>query len=194
MELGFIKYCDTDAHRSFAGIYNAVLKNPDDCPLKFITANESGKPLFDILLVREMTGGLYHGERGRLDAPCTDCKGRGCQEAYDTEKYSWKQIERALRIGYDYASSRQKKMCIVDKADLLESSQLWREVTEEVSKDFPLVKIDYLYINDAIKQLILTPWEFDVIVTSNMFGDILAGGLSALTGSQCLPSYIGVKL
>jgi len=156
--------------------------------------------LFDILLVKETTGGIYTGERGRIDgncaaacavkavsaaeAACGKCCGSGSEEAYDTEKYSWYQIERVMRIAYTYANKRKKKLCVVDKADILESSRLWRETAEEVSKEFPQITTDFLLIENAVKQLIIDPAQFDVIVTSNMFGDILAGELSALTGND----------
>jgi len=143
--------------------------------------------LFDILIVKETTGGIYYGERGRLDAPCAGsfaaggrCS-KGCQEAYDTEKYSWIQIERVLRAAYGFAAERHKKLTIADKADILESSRLWREVAEEVSKDFPQVVTNFIYIDKAAADVIIDPCQFDVIVTSNLFGDILFSVLSALT-------------
>jgi 3-isopropylmalate dehydrogenase len=135
---------------------------------------------FDVLLVREMTGGIYHGERGRLYAPCGECMGRGCQEAYDTEKYSWVQIERILRVAYECADIRRKKLCVVDKADVLESSRMWREVVSEISVHFPQIETELLNIEKAVAKIINTPDQFDVIVTSNMFGEIIGGALSAL--------------
>ena len=135
--------------------------------------------LFDILIVKEITGGVYNGERGRLEGPCEKdlCK---CREAFDTERYSWKQIEAALRIGYDHAQQRRKKLCIVDKADKLESSRLWREVAELVIKDFPQIETSFLYVDEAAGQLVSAPQKFDVIVTTGLFGDILYSELSAL--------------
>jgi len=156
------------------------------CPLKdevLIASNENGSPSFDILIVRELTGGIYFGERGRCDTP------DGGKAAFDTEKYSWAEIERVLRVGYGCAMSRRKKLCIVDKANVLESSRLWREVALAVSKEFPQIETSYLYVDNAAMQLVRAPGQFDVIVTSNMFGDILSDEASVLTGSiGMLPS------
>jgi 3-isopropylmalate dehydrogenase len=149
------------------------------CPLK----DDSS---FDILIVRELTGGIYFGERGRTDEMCGN---KNMHAAFDTEKYSWHEIERILRVGYGCAMTRKKKLCIVDKANVLESSRLWREVAAEVQKDFTQVETSYLYIDNAAMQLIRAPGQFDVIVTSNMFGDILSDEASVLTGSiGMLPS------
>jgi 3-isopropylmalate dehydrogenase len=170
----------------FANLRPAVLlpQLRSACPLKdevLVASNAEGKPAFDILIVRELTGGIYFGERGRL----TD--GRGA--AFDTEKYSWEEIERVLRVGYASAAVRRKKLCIVDKANVLESSRFWREVAAEVSRDYPDVETGYLYVDNAAMQLIRAPGQFDVIVTSNMFGDILSDEASVLTGSiGMLPS------
>jgi len=157
------------------------------CPLKdevLIASNAEGNPSFDILIVRELTGGIYFGERGRCDAP--DRAGRA---AFDTEKYSWAEIERVMRVGYGCAFARRKKLCIVDKANVLESSRLWREVAAEVSKEFPQIETSFLYVDNAAMQLVRAPGQFDVIVTSNMFGDILSDEASVLTGSiGMLPS------
>ena len=154
------------------------------CPLKdevLIAGNAEGKPAFDILIVRELTGGIYFGERGRIQG------GRGA--AFDTEKYSWEEIERVLRVGYASAMTRRKKVCIVDKANVMESSRFWREVAVEVSKDYPAIETSYLYVDNAAMQLIRAPGQFDVIITSNMFGDILSDEASVLTGSiGMLPS------
>ena len=159
------------------------------CPLKdevLIASNEKDEPSFDILIVRELTGGIYFGERGRTD---TVCEKKGQHAAFDTEKYSWAEIERVLRVGYGCAMARGKKLCIVDKANVLESSRLWREVAAEVLKEFPQVETSYLYVDNAAMQLVRAPGQFDVIVTSNMFGDILSDEASVLTGSiGMLPS------
>ncbi|MDR0643697.1 MAG: 3-isopropylmalate dehydrogenase [Treponema sp.] len=153
------------------------------CPVKdevLVKSNADGKPKFDILIVRELTGGLYFGERGRSADGKT---------AFDTEKYSWMEIERVLRVGYDAAMGRGKKICIVDKSNVLESSRLWREVAAVVSKDYPAVETNFLYVDNAAMQLIRAPGQFDVIVTSNLFGDILSDEASVLTGSiGMLPS------
>jgi 3-isopropylmalate dehydrogenase len=160
------------------------------CPLKdevLIASNSEGKPAFDMLIVRELIGGIYFGERGRhltvLD------NGQTKTAAFDTEKYSHEEIERILRAGYNCAGTRRKKLCIVDKANVLESSRFWREVAAEVSKDYPDIETSYLYVDNAAMQLVRAPGQFDVIVTSNLFGDILSDEASVLTGSiGMLPS------
>jgi 3-isopropylmalate dehydrogenase len=153
------------------------------CPLKdetLIASNPDGKPSFDLLIVRELTGGLYFGERGRSDDGKT---------AFDTERYSWNEIERVLRVAYTAAAVRRNKLCLVDKANVLESSRLWREVCALVSKDYPDIETSYLYVDNCAMQLIRAPGQFDVIVTSNLFGDILSDEASVLTGSiGMLPS------
>ena len=148
---------------------------------------------FDILLVREMTGGIYHGERGRLFSPCGECMGNGCMEAYDTEKYSWVQVERIIKIAYECAEVRSKKLCVVDKADVLESSRLWREVVLDFKTNFPLIETEFLNIDKAVNQLISLSKQFDVIVTSNMFGEILYGTLSALTETDHIRYSTNIK-
>ncbi|MDR2303138.1 MAG: 3-isopropylmalate dehydrogenase [Treponema sp.] len=153
------------------------------CPLKdevLKNSNPQGKASFDILIVRELTGGLYFGKRGRSEDGET---------AFDTETYSRTEIERVLRAGYNAASLRRKKLCIVDKANVLESSRFWREVAATVSKDYPDIETSCLYVDNAAMQLIRVPGTFDVIVTSNLFGDILSDEASVLTGSiGMLPS------
>jgi len=153
------------------------------CPIKdevLIASNSEGKAAFDLLIVRELTGGLYFGKRGRLDEPSNGhCPG----SAFDTETYSWMEIERVLRAGFEAASVRRKKLCVVDKANVLESSRFWREVAAVVSKDYPNIETSYLYVDNAAMQLIRAPGQFDVIVTSNLFGDILSDEASVLTGS-----------
>jgi 3-isopropylmalate dehydrogenase len=153
------------------------------CPLKdevLIASNSEGKAAFDLLIVRELTGGLYFGKRGRLDEPSN---GHSPGSAFDTETYSWAEIERVLRAGYEAAAVRRKKLCVVDKANVLESSRFWREVAAVVSKDYPDIETSYLYVDNAAMQLIRAPGQFDVIVTSNLFGDILSDEASVLTGS-----------
>lgn len=142
----------------------------DACPLK----NEIVKDGLDILIVRELTGGIYFGERGRNDDNTV---------AWDTEKYSVTEITRILKIGFEAAQKRQKKLCIIDKANILESSRLWRETAETIKKDFADVELSYMYVDNASMQLIRDPNQFDVIVTSNMFGDILSDEASQITGS-----------
>ena len=153
------------------------------CPIKdevLITSNSEGKAAFDLLIVRELTGGLYFGRRGRLEEPSN---GHVPGSAFDTETYSWMEIERVLRAGYEAAAVRRKKLCVVDKANVLESSRFWREVAAVVSKDYPNIETSYLYVDNAAMQLIRAPGQFDVIVTSNLFGDILSDEASVLTGS-----------
>jgi len=153
------------------------------CPVKdevLITSNSDGKAAFDLLIVRELTGGLYFGKRGRIDEASN---GHTPGAAFDTETYSWMEIERVLRAGYEAAAVRRKKLCVVDKANVLESSRFWREVAAVVSKDYPDIETSYLYVDNAAMQLIRAPGQFDVIVTSNLFGDILSDEASVLTGS-----------
>ena len=137
----------------------------------------------DVMVVRELTGGLYFGQpRGR--------EGSGADEkAYDTMVYSRSEIERIARVGFEMAMSRQKKLLSVDKANVLASSQLWREVVSGLATEYPEVSLSHMYVDNAAMQLILNPKQFDVMVTENMFGDILSDEASMLTGSLgMLPS------
>lgn len=133
----------------------------------------------DILIVRELTGGMYFGEKKKVV----------CEEDYtktyavDTEKYSVKEIDRILRVGFEAAMKRTKKVCLVDKANVLESSRLWREVCSKVLKEYPEIEMSYQYVDNAAMQLIGNPRQFDVIITSNIFGDILSDEASRVTGS-----------
>ena len=140
------------------------------CPLKDEIVGDG----LDILIVRELTGGIYFGERGTSEDGNT---------AWDTEKYTRPEIERIVRMGFEYAMNRQKRLCVVDKANILNSSQLWRRVAEDVKKDYPEVQLSYLYIDNASMQMVRNPKQFDVIATSNMFGDILSDEASQITGS-----------
>ena len=140
------------------------------CPLKDEIVGDG----LDILIVRELTGGIYFGDRG------TASDGRS---AYDTEKYTWDEIERIVRLGFQSAMGRKKKLCVVDKANILNSSRLWRKVAETVKSEYPEVELSYLYIDNAAMQLVRNPRQFDVIATSNMFGDILSDEASQITGS-----------
>lgn len=142
----------------------------DACPLKDDIVGDG----LDILVVRELTGGIYFGERG------TSADGR---TAWDTEMYSWEEIERIVRMGFAFAQKRAKRLAVVDKANILNSSRLWRKVAEEVHKDYSDVQLDFLYIDNAAMQLVRAPRQFDVIATSNMFGDILTDEASQITGS-----------
>jgi 3-isopropylmalate dehydrogenase len=145
------------------------------CPLKDeALGSGGGGPGFDLLIVRELTGGIYFGEQGRsVDG----------NSAFDTETYSKAEIERLLRVGYEAARLRRKKLCVVDKANVLETSRLWREVSEKIAGEYPDVATSYLYVDNCAMQLIRAPGQFDVIATSNMFGDILSDEASELTGS-----------
>ncbi|NLM73142.1 MAG: 3-isopropylmalate dehydrogenase [Clostridiaceae bacterium] len=136
----------------------------------------------DIMVVRELTGGIYFGERGRRDSEMG-------QQAFDTEVYSTYEIERIARIAFDIARKRKSRVTSVDKANILESSRLWREVVTQISKDYPDVELNHLYVDNASMQLIKDPSQFDVILTTNMFGDILSDEASMITGSiGMLPS------
>ena len=138
----------------------------------------------DILIVRELTGGIYFG------APRdTVTLENGERMAFDTLPYSESEIRRIAKVGFDMARLRSKKLCSVDKANVLESSRLWREVVIEVSKDYPDVQLSHMYVDNAAMQLVRAPKQFDVIVTDNLFGDILSDQASMLTGSiGMLPS------
>ncbi|GGJ80043.1 3-isopropylmalate dehydrogenase [Pseudomonas matsuisoli] len=138
----------------------------------------------DILIVRELTGGIYFGQpRG------TETLENGERKAFDTLPYSESEIRRIAKVGFDMARLRGKKLCSVDKANVLASSQLWREIVEEVAKDYPDVALSHMYVDNAAMQLVRAPKQFDVIVTDNMFGDILSDQASMLTGSiGMLPS------
>lgn len=137
----------------------------------------------DVLIVRELTGGIYFGERGRTTVD-------GCAAAYDTEFYSVPEIERIARVGFRMARARSGRLCSVDKANVLESSRLWRETVERIGRtEFPDVTLSGLYVDNCAMQLVRDPKQFDVIVTSNMFGDILSDEASMISGSiGMLPS------
>jgi 3-isopropylmalate dehydrogenase len=138
----------------------------------------------DILIVRELTGGIYFGEpRGirTLD--------NGEREGFNTDKYSESEVRRVGRLAFELARKRGKKVCSVDKSNVLESTILWREVMEEVGKDYPDVELSHMYVDNASMQLVRAPKQFDVIVTGNLFGDILSDEAAMLTGSiGMLPS------
>ena len=136
----------------------------------------------DILVVRELTGGIYFGEKGHRE-------GKYGEEAYDIENYSPFEVERIARIAFDAAMKRNKKVTSVDKANVLETSRLWRSKVIEVAKEYPEVELEHMYVDNAAMQLVRNPKQFDVIVTSNMFGDILSDEASQITGSiGMLPS------
>ena len=170
----------------FANIRPAVLHPAlaEACPLHPEIAAKG----IDIIFVRELTGGMYFGDRGRR--PSADG-----EEAYDTEAYNVAEVERIARTAFDIAMTRKKKVMSVDKANVLESSRLWREVVVRVAADYPEVELDHIYVDNASMQLIRRPSDFDVVVTTNMFGDILSDEAAMITGSiGMLPSAsLGIK-
>ncbi len=131
----------------------------------------------DFLVIRELTGGMYFGEKGRLD---------GGDTAYDTNIYHRYEIERILRQAFEYAMRRRKHLTVVDKANVLESSRLWRQVAQEMAPQYPEVSTDYMFVDNAAMKLITGPKWFDVIVTENTFGDILTDEASVVSGSMGL--------
>jgi 3-isopropylmalate dehydrogenase len=142
----------------------------------------------DLLIVRELTGDIYFGQpRGRRTAP--DGAFAGHAEAFDTMRYSRPEIERIARVAFDAARRRAGRLTSVDKANVLETFQFWRDVVSEVHADYPDVELDHMYVDNAAMQLVREPKRFDVIVTGNMFGDILSDEAAMLTGSiGMLPS------
>lgn len=172
------------AIRESLGLYcnlrPAILYEPlkDASPLKESIIADG----IDIQVVRELTGGIYFGERGQFEE-------NGVKAAYDTEKYNEDEVRRVAKIGFEAAMKRSKKVTSVDKANVLESSRLWRRVINEVAIDYPEVEVNHLYIDNAAMQLVRDPKQFDVIITSNIFGDILSDEASMITGSiGMLPS------
>lgn len=142
----------------------------------------------DILIIRELTGDIYFGQpRGRRTSP--DGHFPGAEEAFDTMRYSRPEIERIAHVAFQAARKRNKHLTSVDKANVLETFQLWKDVVTEVGKDYPDVKLDHMYVDNAAMQLVKQPKFFDVVVTGNMFGDILSDEAAMLTGSiGMLPS------
>jgi 3-isopropylmalate dehydrogenase len=133
----------------------------------------------DIMVVRELTGGIYFGQPRELNADM----------AFNTMIYTREEVERIAVVAFDIAMQRDKRICSVDKANVLEVSQFWREIVEEVSKDYPEVELTHMYVDNAAMQLIRDPKQFDVILTGNIFGDILSDAASMLSGSiGLLPS------
>ena len=137
----------------------------------------------DILIIRELTGGIYFGEPRGIETRDNERVG------FNTMVYSEHEIERIARSGFELASKRNKRLCSVDKANVLEVSQLWREVVNSIAGDYPDVELSHMYVDNAAMQLVRAPKQFDVIVTTNMFGDILSDVAAMLTGSLgMLPS------
>ena len=131
----------------------------------------------DFLCIRELTGGMYFGEKGRLDNGDT---------AYDTNIYHRYEVERILKLAFEYAMRRRRHLTVVDKANVLESSRLWRQIAQEMAPDYPEVTTDYMFVDNAAMKLITGPKFFDVIVTENTFGDILTDEASCVSGSMGL--------
>ena len=164
--------------RSAMGLYTNLR------PAKLYPALKDASPLradivekgFDIMMVRELTGGIYFGERGRRE-------GKYGPEAYDTEAYSVMEIERIARVAFETAMKRNKKVISVDKANVLESSRLWRETVHRIAADYPEVECTDMLVDNTAMQIVRNPAQFDVVVTSNMFGDILSDEASQITGS-----------
>lgn len=156
-------------------------------PVKIYDTLRSASPLkneisagTDLLVVRELTGGIYFGKRGTA----TDGG-----SAFDTEEYSGKEIERIARLAFDAARTRRGAVCSIDKANVLDSSKLWRRCVSAVAKEYPDVALTHMYVDNAAMQLIRKPSQFDVMLTTNMFGDILSDEASMITGSiGMLPS------
>lgn len=164
----------------YANLRPAVLHSAlkDACPLRPDLV-EGG---LDLLVVRELTGGIYFGERGRRNGP-------NGPEAYDVECYSEMEVQRIAHVAFQAASRRGKKVTSVDKNNVLESSRLWREVVTKVAAEYPEVTLEHMFIDNAAMQLVRNPKQFDVILTSNIFGDILSDEASMITGSiGMLPS------
>ena len=142
----------------------------------------------DILIIRELTGDIYFGQpRGRRLSP--DGAFAGAEEAFDTMRYTRPEVERIARVAFEAARKRSKRVTSVDKANVLETFQFWKDIVTEVHKDYPDVALDHMYVDNAAMQLVKEPKRFDVVVTGNMFGDILSDEASMLTGSiGMLPS------
>lgn len=142
------------------------------CPLRDEIIGDG----FDMVIMRELTGGLYFGERNTVEVD-------GVRKATDTLNYDENEIRRIAKRGFDIAMKRRKKVTSVDKANVLDSSRLWRAVVEEVAKDYPEVELSHMLVDNCAMQLVKNPAQFDVILTENMFGDILSDEASMVTGS-----------
>lgn len=158
----------------FANLRPAVLYDElkGACPLK----EEITEGGFDMMIMRELTGGLYFGERSTEEK-------NGVLTATDSLTYTEDEIRRIAKRGFDIAMKRRKKVTSVDKANVLDSSRLWRKVVEEVAKDYPEVTLEHMLVDNCAMQLVKNPRQFDVILTENMFGDILSDEASMVTGS-----------
>ena len=170
--------------KALLGIRSALGLFTNLRPAKLYPALRAASPLkdeivgdgFDILIVRELTGGIYFGDRGYRE-------GKYGHEAYDTEAYSATEIERIGRVAFEAAMKRSKRLCSIDKANVLETSRLWRKTMHKLAEEYPEVSYTDMFVDNAAMQLVRDPKQFDVIVTSNMFGDILSDEASQITGS-----------
>ena len=175
---------DNRPEKALLGIRSAMGLYTNLRPAKLYPALRSASPLkdsivgrgFDIMIVRELTGVIYFGDRGYR-------QGKFGREAFDTEAYSVTEIERIGKIAFDTAMKRSMKVCSVDKANVLESSRLWRSTMHRLAENYPQVEYRDMFVDNAAMQLVRDPGQFDVIVTSNMFGDILSDEASQITGS-----------
>ena len=175
---------DKRPEKALLGIRSALGLFTNLRPAKLYPALKEASPLradivdkgFDIMMVRELTGGIYFGERGRRE-------GKYGPEAYDTEAYSVMEIERIARVAFETAMKRNKNVISVDKANVLESSRLWRETVHRIAKEYPEVTCTDMLVDNTAMQIVRNPAQFDVVVTSNMFGDILSDEASQITGS-----------
>ena len=158
----------------FANLRPAYLYNElkDACPLRDEIIGDG----FDMMIMRELTGGLYFGERKTVEE-------NGVRKAIDTLTYDENEIRRIAKRAFDIARKRRNKVTSVDKANVLDSSRLWRKVVEEVAADYPDVKLEHMLVDNCAMQLVKNPGQFDVILTENMFGDILSDEASMVTGS-----------
>lgn len=167
--LGIRKALNLFANLRPAYLYNELKAA---CPLREDIIGDG----FDMIIVRELTGGLYFGERKTVEE-------NGVRRAIDTLVYSEEEIRRIAVKAFDIAMKRSRKVCSVDKANVLDSSRLWRSVVEEVAKDYPEVTLEHMLVDNCAMQLVRDPKQFDVILTENMFGDILSDEASMVTGS-----------
>ena len=181
---------DLRPEKALLGLRKALGLYTNLRPARLYPALKGASPLrsdivergFDLMMVRELTGGIYFGERGRRE-------GRYGPEAYDTEAYSAMEIERIARAAFDAARKRGGRVTSIDKANVLETSRLWRETVRRVAAEYPDVAVEDMLVDNAAMQLVRNPAHFDVVVTSNMFGDILSDEASQITGSiGLLPS------
>lgn len=158
----------------FANLRPAILYKElqDACPLRKDISDKG----FDMMIMRELTGGLYFGARETKEVD-------GVVTAIDTLTYNENEIRRIAKRAFDIAGKRRKKVCSVDKANVLDSSRLWRKVVEEVAKDYPEIELTHMLVDNCAMQLVKDPAQFDVILTENMFGDILSDEASMVTGS-----------